>query len=71
MNANIFSKIYGLYADGFRNMRLGKTLWLLIIIKLLIMFLILKLFFFRETINTKFDSQADKVEFILDNLTKE
>lgn len=68
---NILNKIYYFYLDGFRSMRLGKTLWLVIIIKLLIMFFILKLFFFRETINTKFSSQADKVEFILDNLTKE
>ncbi len=39
-------KAYDLYADGFRNMRLGRTLWAIILIKLFIMFAILKVFFF-------------------------
>jgi len=32
--------------EGFRSMTLGKTLWAIIIIKLFILFFILKLFFF-------------------------
>ncbi len=39
-------RVFDLYYDGFRNMRLGKTLWLIIFIKLFIMFAILKVFFF-------------------------
>jgi len=39
-------RIYDLYYDGFRSMRLGKTLWTIILIKLFIMFAILKVFFF-------------------------
>jgi len=39
-------KAFDLYYDGFRKMRLGKTLWAIIIIKLFIMFAILKVFFF-------------------------
>lgn len=39
-------RVYDLYADGFRSMRLGKTLWAIILIKLFIMFAILKVFFF-------------------------
>ena len=41
-----FYKVYHLYYDGFRQMTLGKTLWTIIIIKLFIMFAILKVFFF-------------------------
>ncbi len=37
-----------LYYDGFRSMRLGKTLWTIILIKLFIIFAILKLFFFPD-----------------------
>ena len=39
-------KVYDLYADGFRSMRLGKTLWAIILIKLFIIFAVLKIFFF-------------------------
>ena len=47
MNKNsILYRAYDLYADGFRNMRLGRTLWAIILIKLFIMFVILKIFFF-------------------------
>ena len=39
-------KAFDLYYEGFRSMRLGKTLWAVILIKLFIMFAILKVFFF-------------------------
>ena len=46
MNKNsILYRAYDLYADGFRNMRLGRTLWAIILIKLFIMFAILTVFF--------------------------
>lgn len=45
-NDNMLYRIYDLYADGFRHMTVGKTLWVVIIVKLVIIFLVLKLFFF-------------------------
>ena len=41
-------RAFDLYYDGFRHMTLGKTLWLIIGIKLFIMFAILKVFFFPD-----------------------
>ena len=38
-------RAFDLYYDGFRNMRLGKTLWTIILIKLFVIFIILKIFF--------------------------
>ena len=46
-------KVFDLYYDGFRSMTLGKTLWLVILVKLFIMFFILKLFFFPNFITEK------------------
>ena len=43
---NLLRRIIDLYVDGFRNMTIGKSLWLLIIIKLFLIFVVLKLFFF-------------------------
>lgn len=45
---SLIYRIYDLYADGFRNMRLGRTLWAVILVKLFIMFAILKVFFFPD-----------------------
>lgn len=39
-------RTFDFYYDGFRSMKLGKTLWAIILIKLFIMFAILKVFFF-------------------------
>ena len=43
---SIFYRIYDLYYDGFRSMKLGRTLWAIILIKLFIIFIVLKIFFF-------------------------
>ncbi len=43
-------RVFDLYYDGFRNMTLGKTLWAIILIKLFIMFVVLKVFFFPNFI---------------------
>ena len=52
-------------------MKLGKSLWLLIAIKLVIMFGVLKVFVFDENLNTKFKTNEEKADFVLFNLTKE
>ena len=48
MKQGLLSQIFHLYYDGFRTMTLGKTLWTIILIKLAIIFLVLKLFFFPD-----------------------
>lgn len=61
---NIFSKIWDLYVDGFRSMTIGKTLWMLILIKLFIMFCILRVFFFPNFLNTVTDDDAQKDDYV-------
>ena len=38
------------YRDGFRQMTWGRTLWIIILVKLFVMFAILRLFFFNGQI---------------------
>lgn len=45
----LLKKIWQLYYDGFRNMTIGRTLWLIILIKLIIIFLVLRLFLFPRS----------------------
>ncbi len=56
----LFSRIVSLYVDGFRNMTVGRSLWLLIIIKLFIFFAILKYFFFPDILSTSYDNDTDR-----------
>ena len=63
--------ISNLYIDGFRRMKLGKSLWLVIAVKLRIMFGILKVFIFDESLNSKFKTDEAKADFVISNLTKE
>ncbi|MGD9596330.1 MAG: DUF4492 domain-containing protein, partial [Wolinella sp.] len=57
--------------EGFRNLTLGKTLWKLILLKLLVMFVILKGFVFDTTLGTMFKGQEERAGFVLENLIKE
>ena len=61
-----FYKAFDLYYDGFKNMRLGKTLWAIILIKLFIMFAILKVFFFPNFL--KQHAQGDKAGYVATEL---
>ena len=47
---NLLVRIFRFYRDGFAGMTIGKSLWALILIKVAIIFLVLKLFFFPNVI---------------------
>jgi hypothetical protein len=51
-------------------MTIGKTLWIIIIIKLFVMFLILKPFFFKSELN-EFSTQQEKASHVINELTKD
>ncbi len=56
-------KAYMLYYEGFKNMTLGKTLWTVIIIKLFIMFAVLKVFFFPNYIKQN-AAKGEEAQFV-------
>ncbi|MEG1585708.1 MAG: DUF4492 domain-containing protein [Bacteroidales bacterium] len=56
--------VYRFYRDGFREMTLGKTLWVIILIKLFIVFAILKVFFFPDFLGSKAENQEEKSEYV-------
>ena len=66
----IMYKILLFYVDGFRSMTVGKTLWLIIGIKLFIMFAVLRLFFFPNFLKTNFDDDAARSKYVIEQLTK-
>ena len=67
---NIIKNIAKFYIDGFKNLeKLGIKLWVVILIKLFIMFVILKIFFFQDFLDKKFDNDKDKSEYIFEQIT--
>ncbi len=64
------AKIYSFYRDGFRNMTVGKTLWKIIFIKLLVMFAVLKLFFFPNYLKQNFETDAQRGAHVLEQITR-
>jgi len=65
-----FSDFIAMYVEGFKNLTWGKSLWIIILIKLFIMFAILKVFFFPNILNSRFHSEKEKSEFVSKELTK-
>ena len=59
-------QVYNLYYEGFKNMTLGRTLWAVILIKLFIMFAILKVFFFPNFL--KEHAQGDEAKYVATEL---
>ena len=53
-----------MYVDGFRSMAVGRKLWALIIIKLAIMFLVFKLFFFPDLLKENYDTDAERAQAV-------
>lgn len=43
-------RIWCFYRDGFRQMTWGRTLWIIILLKLFVIFIVLRLFFFKPVL---------------------
>ncbi len=66
---SLMDRIFLFYYEGFRSMsQWGKRVWLIILIKLFIMFAILKIFFFTDFLDRKYDNDKEKSEYVLDQL---
>ena len=65
-----FRNVFFFYYDGFRSMTIGRKLWAIILIKLFIMFIILKLFFFQDFLGSRFETDDQKSQYVVDQLTK-
>lgn len=68
MSNAYLARIWRFYRDGFREMTTGRTLWAIILIKLFIMFFILKFFFFPSFLKDK--SPEEKQQYVGEELVK-
>ncbi|NPA11558.1 MAG: DUF4492 domain-containing protein [Epsilonproteobacteria bacterium] len=66
----MFKRILFFYIDGFKNLSdLGRKLWVIIIIKLVVIFVVIKAFFF-PTLSSKIKSKQAQQELYIKQLTK-
>lgn len=61
-------KLWMFYYDGFREMTVGKTLWLIILLKLFIFFVVMKLLFFPNILSRDFNSDEDRAQHVRNEL---
>lgn len=63
-------RILRFYYEGFTTMSWwGKRVWIIILIKLFIIFIVLKIFFFPDFLRKNYDSDEKRSEYVLDQLT--
>ena len=67
---NYLKKIILFYYDGFKGMTIGKKLWTIILIKLFVMFVVLKLIFFPNLLKKNFSNDRQRSNYVLEQLTK-
>ena len=59
-----------MYRDGFRQMTVGRTLWLVVILKLVVLFFVVKLFFFPDILKRDYGTDTERAAAVRENLTK-
>ena len=60
----------GLVPVGFRTLPLGRTLWFVVLLKLFIMFAVLRAFFFPNFLNSNFDTEREKSVYVGNELVE-
>ena len=66
---SFWSRAADLYIDGFRTMsKTSRKLWLIILIKLFVMFAVLRLFFFPDIIGSQ-GSKEQQRQFVVEQFT--
>jgi hypothetical protein len=63
------TNVYRFYYDGFRSMSgWGRRVWIIILIKLFVMFAVLRLFFFPDFLKKNFDNDRQRSEYVMEQL---
>jgi len=67
---NPFRRIWNFYYEGFRGMTVGKRLWTIILVKLFILFFILRLIFFPNFLHDRFKTDRERGDYVREQLIK-
>ncbi len=68
---NLLFQLWNFYSGGFKNMSgWGKQVWIVILVKLFIMFAILKIFFFPDFLKKNFQNDQDRSNYVMEIITE-
>lgn len=63
-------KVLDFYLNGFRNLPgWARSIWFIVLIKLFIMFFILKIFFFPNFLKSKHDNDKERADYVIEQIT--
>ena len=65
---HVLKSVWNFYVEGFKNITWGRPLWALIFLKVIILFFVLRLFFFQPVLGGMDEEQ--KIEHVGEQLSK-
>jgi len=69
---SLLKSIFRFYYQGFTTMSWwGKRIWIILLIKLFVIFIILKLFFFPDFLRRNYRTDEQRSEYVLEQLIKQ
>jgi len=67
--SDVIGRVISFYRDGFRNMSdWGRKVWIIIIIKLFVIFVLLRLLFFPDLLKKNFTNDSERGDYIREHL---
>ena len=63
-----WARVWDLYSDGVRKMTVGRYLWAIILLKLAVLFLVFKLFFFPDLLQKNYDTDEERADAVRERL---
>lgn len=67
---SVILKIWRFYIDGFKDLSVwGRNVWIIILIKLFILFVIIRLFFMPDFLKKNYKTDEQRSRHVLENLT--
>lgn len=64
-----WQRVWDLYYDGFRSMTIGKSLWVIILVKLFLIFIVMKILFFPDILDRDYDTDEERAAHVRHELT--
>jgi len=70
MEKSIFYRIWRFYIDGFKNISAwGKSVWIILLIKLFIFFAIIRLLFMPDILKKNYRTDEQRSQHVIENLS--
>lgn len=61
-------RVFMFYRDGFREMTIGRKLWTIILVKLFVLFAVVKVLFFPDLLKRDYDTDSQRSEAVRTSL---